>query len=119
MNDCIWWADCYSSTLIEGPTQIANVVIELTAFIGPTKALLTPGACVGESATQHLFLAIIVPSLPFCYLFYCYFTNLDPEISYIISRLIVISNPRLTNLPLSKNSNSRMNSLKLEKTSFL
>lgn len=28
MNDCIRWADCYTSTLIEGSTERANVVIE-------------------------------------------------------------------------------------------
>lgn len=41
MNECIWWADCYRSTLIEGSAQRANAVIEsLGGDVGSQARLL-------------------------------------------------------------------------------
>lgn len=52
MNDCIWWADCYSSTLIEGSTERPNVVIEsLDRAACRARGSFDPVANVGESTT--------------------------------------------------------------------
>lgn len=84
MNDCIWWADCYSPTLIEGPTQRAHVVIEsldsvYRAYQGsPDPWSLCRGVCITAQ--------VIVSTLCFYLLFYTYCTNLDTEISYLQPR---------------------------------
>lgn len=65
MNECIWWADCYSSTLIEGSAQRANVVIEsLDGALGAKQGSADPVAHRLESTAERATTSSVLLSHP-------------------------------------------------------